>query len=54
MSVADDIDNPPDANAANNIEKKADFSWSRVYVAVVLVTVVVIALLWMFSRYFSS
>jgi hypothetical protein len=34
-------------------EKPAAF-WNRVYIAVVVTTVIVITLLWAFSRYFSS
>lgn len=35
-------------------EELPDEWWHRVYAAVILTTVVVIALLWTFSRYFSS
>ena len=36
----------------NITEKPASF-WRRVYIAVVVTTVVVVTLLWAFSRYFS-
>jgi hypothetical protein len=34
--------------------ERPDAFWRRVYAAVVVVTVAVIAALWAFSRYFSS
>jgi hypothetical protein len=33
--------------------EKPDYFWRRVYVAVIATTVVVVTLLWAFSRYFS-
>jgi len=36
-----------------NIEEKPDYFWRRVYLAVVVTTIVVIAALWTFSSYFS-
>ena len=38
----------------NEIEEYPDEWWYRVYAAVMIFTVVVIALLWGFSRYFSG
>jgi hypothetical protein len=35
-------------------EELPDEWWHKVYAAVIVTTVVVIALLWAFSRYFSS
>ncbi len=37
----------------NEVEDKPDSWWYRVYAGVILTLVVVIALLWGFSRYFS-
>ena len=34
-------------------EKISDRKWHRVYVAVIVATIVVIVALWSFSRYFS-
>jgi hypothetical protein len=34
--------------------EKPSVFWKRVYVAVILNTIVVVTLLWAFSRYFSS
>lgn len=36
------------------VEELPDDWWHKVYVAVIVTTVVVISLLWAFSRYFSS
>jgi hypothetical protein len=36
------------------IEEKPDSFWHRIYFAVVVMTVFVIAALWAFSRYFSN
>mgnify|MGYP001245882376 CR=1 FL=1 len=36
-----------------NVEELLDEWWYRVYLAVMITTVVVLALLWAFSRYFS-
>jgi len=36
------------------IEEKPDSFWNRVYLAVVVTTIIVIAALWAFSRYFSN
>jgi hypothetical protein len=36
------------------IEEKPDSFWHRVYLAVVVTTVVVITALWAFSQYFSN
>ncbi len=38
----------------NETEEFPDAWWYRVYAAVMLFTVAVIALLWFFSRYFSG
>ncbi len=35
------------------IEEKPDSFWHRVYLAVVVATILVITALWAFSRYFS-
>jgi hypothetical protein len=35
-------------------EEKSNAFWNRVYLAVVVTTVLVIAALWAFSRYFSN
>ena len=35
------------------LEGKSDAFWKRVYFAVIVNTVVVVTLLWAFSRYFS-
>ena len=35
-------------------KERPDSFWNRVYIAVVVTTVVVITLLWEFSRYFGS
>ena len=35
------------------IEEKPDSFWHRVYLAVVVTTILVIAALWAFSRYFA-
>ena len=35
------------------IEEKPDSFWNRVYLAVVVTTILVIAALWAFTRYFS-
>jgi len=35
------------------INEKPDSFWNRVYAAVIVTTVVVVTLLWAFSRYFS-
>jgi uncharacterized BrkB/YihY/UPF0761 family membrane protein len=37
----------------NEVKDKPDPWWYRVYAGVILTTVVVIALLWLFSKYFS-
>ena len=44
---------PFDAEAENISAEKPDAFWYRVYAAVILTTVLVIAALWAFSRYFS-
>lgn len=36
------------------VEEKPDSFWHRVYLAVVVTTVLVIAALWAFTRYFSN
>lgn len=36
------------------VEELPDSWWHKVYVAVVITTIVVISALWAFSRYFSS
>lgn len=43
-------------DSLNNIEieDRPDSFWRRVYIAVIVVTFVVITLLWAFSKYFSS
>ena len=35
-------------------EEKPDSFWNRIYLSVIATTVVVVTLLWAFSRYFSS
>lgn len=37
----------------DNVEELPDAWWYRVYIAVVIVTVLVISALWGFTRYFS-
>jgi hypothetical protein len=37
----------------NLVQEKPDSFWRKVYLAVVIMTVVVVTLLWAFSRYFS-
>jgi len=37
-----------------NNQEKSDSFWNRVYFAVVVVTIFVIAALWTFSRFFSN
>lgn len=39
---------------ADPTEELPDSWWHKIYVAVIIATVVVIALLWAFSRYFSA
>jgi len=41
-------------NQAEAVEELPDSWWYRVYFAVIITTILVIAGLWAFSRYFSS
>ena len=43
--------NDPETDTA--VAEKPDSFWRPVYIAVIVTTVVVITLLWAFSRYFS-
>jgi hypothetical protein len=45
---------PPFEAAENPSAEKPDAFWYRVYAAVIVTTVLVIAALWAFSRYFSG
>lgn len=35
-------------------DEKPDKFWNKIYIAVVITTVIVITSMWVFSRYFSS
>ncbi|MDQ3321062.1 MAG: hypothetical protein M3525_01200 [Acidobacteriota bacterium] len=43
-----------DLNKIEAVEELPDAWWYRVYLAVIITTVLVIAALWTFTRYFSS
>jgi hypothetical protein len=45
---------PPFKDAENPSAEKPDAFWYRVYLAVVVTTILVIAALWTFSLYFSK
>lgn len=42
-----------DTDAKQPPPEKPTAFWNRVYIAVVITTIIVIALLWTFSRYFA-
>jgi hypothetical protein len=44
---------PPSDELDHILEEKPDAWWYRIYAAVIATTVLVIAALWAFSRYFS-
>ena len=46
--------NTENLKTVNETEELPDDWWHRVYAAVIVTTVVVLCLLWAFSRYFSS
>jgi hypothetical protein len=45
---------PPFNQAENPQPEKPDAFWYRIYAAVIVTTILVIASLWAFSRYFSG
>ena len=45
---------PDETNLSEPVEELPDSWWYRVYFGVVINTMLVIAALWAFSRYFSS
>jgi hypothetical protein len=45
---------PPFKDAENPSAEKPDAFWYRIYAAVIVTTILVIAALWAFSRYFSK
>ncbi|HEX8564932.1 MAG TPA: hypothetical protein VF648_04630 [Pyrinomonadaceae bacterium] len=46
--------NSEDTKQENRVEELPDDWWYRVYLAVIITTVIVLCALWAFSRYFSS
>jgi hypothetical protein len=43
-----------EVNQQNKAEELPDEWWYRIYLAVIVTTIIVISALWAFSRYFSS
>jgi hypothetical protein len=48
------MDKVPDPDPGSNSDEIDEFEWKRIYAAVIVTTILVIAALWSFSRYFSN
>lgn len=46
--------NPEEIEHKTEVEELPDSWWYRVYFAVIITTILVISLLWAFSRYFAG